>query len=81
MDRRSGFFLIAAIVCAALIPFAEPHRWVPIALSISYVVISAASWADSRTRRRIAADSRRATPRGDHLARVAVGQDTTGSAW
>jgi hypothetical protein len=56
MDRRSAFFLVAAIVCAALIPFAEPHSWVPIALSITYVVISAASWADSRTRQRIAAE-------------------------
>jgi hypothetical protein len=56
MDRRSAFFLVAAIVCAGLIPFAEPHRWVPIALSITYVVISAASWADSRTRHRIAAE-------------------------
>jgi hypothetical protein len=56
MDRRSAFFLLAAVVCAVLIPFAEPHRWVPIALSITYVVISAASWADSRTRRRIAAE-------------------------
>jgi hypothetical protein len=56
MDRRSAFFLVAAIVCAALIPFAEPHRWVAIALAISYVVISAASWADGRTRRRLAAE-------------------------
>jgi hypothetical protein len=56
MDRRSIFFLVAAIVCAALIPFAEPHRWVPIALSITYVAISAAAWADSRTRHRLAAE-------------------------
>ena len=56
MDRRSIFFLVAAIVCAALIPLAEPHRWVPIALSITYVAISAAAWADSRTRRRVAAE-------------------------
>jgi hypothetical protein len=56
MDRRSAFFFVAAIVCAALIPFAEPHRWVPIVLSIVYVVMSVASWADARTRGRVAAD-------------------------
>jgi predicted small integral membrane protein len=53
MDRRAVFFLGAAIVCAALIPLTgEAERWVPIALSIVYFLLSVASWADYRGRRR-----------------------------
>ena len=53
MDRRAVFFLGAAIVCAVLIPIAETEqRWVPISLSIVYVLLSLASWADTRSRRR-----------------------------
>jgi hypothetical protein len=51
MDRRAVFFLIAAIVSAVLIPItAAAERWVPITLSIVYVLLSVASWADSRSR-------------------------------
>jgi hypothetical protein len=53
MDRRALFFLLAAIVSAAMIPITgAEERWVPIALSIVYVLLSAASWADHRSRRR-----------------------------
>ena len=53
MDRRAVFLLVAAIVCAVMIPITGPEeRWVPIALSIVYATLSVASWADSRSRRR-----------------------------
>ena len=53
MDRRGGFFLIAALLGAVLTPIADPeHRWVAIAVTVTYVVFAAASWADARTRRR-----------------------------
>ena len=53
MDRRAVFFLGAAIVCAVLIPITgSEQRWVPISLSIVYVLLSLASWADARSRRR-----------------------------
>ena len=53
MDRRAVFLLGAAVVCVVLIPITEPdNRWVPIALSIVYTLLSLASWADARGRRR-----------------------------
>jgi hypothetical protein len=53
MDRRAIFFLGAAVVCAVLIPLTgSEERWVPIALSIVYFVLSVASWADTHSRRR-----------------------------
>jgi hypothetical protein len=52
MDRRAAFFLLAAAVAAILSPVTEAeHRWVPIGLSIIYVVLAVASWADRRGRR------------------------------
>ena len=52
MDRRAAFFLLAAVVCALLIPVTESaQRWVPIMLVIVYVALSLASWADARSRR------------------------------
>ena len=54
IDRRALFFLGAAVVCAILIPVAESEqRWVPISLSIVYVLLALASWADNRGRRRL----------------------------
>ena len=54
MDRRAVFFLVAAIVCAVLIPITESEqRWVPISLSIVYALLALASWADARGRSRI----------------------------
>jgi len=53
IDRRAIFLLGAALVCAVLIPITEPdNRWVPISLSVVYVLLSLASWADARGRRR-----------------------------
>ena len=51
MDRRAVFFLGAAVVCALLIPVTGgEHRWVPIALSIVYVLLALGSWTDNRSR-------------------------------
>jgi hypothetical protein len=53
MDRRSVFFLGSALVCVALIPLSEPDlRWVPIAVSITYVVLAVLSFLDWRSRAR-----------------------------
>jgi hypothetical protein len=53
MDRRSIFFLCAAVICALLVPVADPNeRWLPVVLSIVYALLSLASWADARTRAR-----------------------------
>ena len=53
MDRRAVFFLGAAVVCAVLIPLTgADERWVPVALSIVYTLLSVASWADHRSRHR-----------------------------
>ena len=53
MDQRAIFFLGAALVCALLIPVTDgEHRWVPIALSVVYVLLAVASWADRRSRTR-----------------------------
>lgn len=51
MDRRAAFFILAAVVSGILIPATEQeHRWVPLALSIVYLVLALASWADRRSR-------------------------------
>jgi hypothetical protein len=61
MDRRAVFFFGAAVVCALLIPVTDGEfRWVPVALSIAYVLLSLASWADTRGRRRVSGRRRRA---------------------
>jgi hypothetical protein len=62
MDRRAVFFFAAAVVCALLIPVTEQQqRWVPVALSLLYIVLALASWADRRGR--VRADRESAAPR------------------
>jgi hypothetical protein len=47
MDRRSVFFLVAAVVCWVLIVPAPPDlRWVPAWLGVTYVVLALLSLAD-----------------------------------
>jgi hypothetical protein len=54
MDRRGVFFLIAAVLGAVLTPVADPeHRWVAIAVTVTYVVFAVASFLDARSRKRI----------------------------
>ena len=52
-DRRSAFFLVAAVACAGMIPLSEPDlRWVPEILSATYVVLASLSFLDYESRRR-----------------------------
>jgi hypothetical protein len=53
MDRRAAFFLLAAALCAVMIPIAEADvRWVPELTAVTYVVLALASFLDFRSRRR-----------------------------
>jgi hypothetical protein len=53
IDRRSVFFAIAAVVCAALVPLSEPDlRWVPEAVAVTYVVFAILSALDAWSRAR-----------------------------
>ncbi|HEX8802886.1 MAG TPA: hypothetical protein VF743_01795 [Acidimicrobiales bacterium] len=49
-DRRAVFFLVAALLCAALVPVDEEHAWVSGTLAALYVVLALASWLDARSR-------------------------------
>jgi hypothetical protein len=50
-DRRAAFFLLAALVCAALTPLADTdHRFVAGGLAALYLVLAVASWLDARGR-------------------------------
>jgi hypothetical protein len=52
MDRRAVFFAGAALVCALLIPVTEgDYRWVPVSLTVVYLLLALGSWADRRSRR------------------------------
>jgi hypothetical protein len=51
MDRRAIFFAASAIVCAVLIaPTDSELRWVPISMSIAYVVLALLSLLDAYSR-------------------------------
>ena len=53
-DRRAAFFLFAALLGALLIPIADPqHRWVAVAVTITYTLLAAASALDKRTRDKV----------------------------
>lgn len=52
VDRRAVFFLVAALVCALLVPVAGRYAWVAAAVAGVYVVLAASSWLDHRSRRR-----------------------------
>ena len=53
IDRRSRFFAGAALVCVVLIPLSDASlRWVPIIVSIIYVVLAVLSFLDWRSRAR-----------------------------
>ncbi|MGH9275488.1 MAG: hypothetical protein ACRDZU_12650 [Acidimicrobiales bacterium] len=52
MDKRAQFFLLAAAVCAVLVPVAEDRfRNLTVAVAATYLVLAAASWLDHRGRR------------------------------
>jgi hypothetical protein len=51
MDKRAQFFLIAAAVCAVLVPLADDRfRNLTIAVAVTYFLLAAASWLDHRGR-------------------------------
>jgi hypothetical protein len=53
MDRRAPFFLVAAAMGFALTPVADPqHRWVAIAVGVTYVVLAVLSALDSWSKNR-----------------------------
>jgi len=54
MDRRAIFFLVSSLLGAILTPIADPeHRWVAIAVCITYLVLAIASALDKRNRDRV----------------------------
>ena len=50
-DKRAQFFLLAAIVCTALVPLAD-HRFrnLTVGVAVTYVVLALASYLDHRSR-------------------------------
>ena len=52
MDRRVGFFLIAA-VASGLMTFVAPddYRYIAIGVSVTYVVLAVLAWLDLVSRR------------------------------
>lgn len=52
MDRRAGFFLVAAVLCFVLTPLADPaHRSIAIITGVVYVVLAALSALDRMSRK------------------------------
>ncbi len=53
MDRRALFFCIFALVAALLVPVTDKSlQYVPEIVSVTYVVLAAASYLNWRTTRR-----------------------------
>ena len=54
MDRRAGFFLIAAVACFVLTPVADPgHRMIAVITGVVYVVLALLSALDRASRNRM----------------------------
>jgi len=54
MDRRVTFFLLAAVAGFVLAPVVdEKHRWVAIAVGVTYVLLALGAYLDRRTRDRL----------------------------
>ena len=52
-DRRSVFFLGAAVAAALMVPLSEHDlRWVPEVVAVTYVVLAVLSFLDFESRRR-----------------------------
>ena len=52
-DRRAIVFIFFAVVCAALVPLADPeHRWVAWVTAVAYVVLAILSALDHWSRSR-----------------------------
>jgi flagellar biosynthesis protein FliQ len=53
MDQRALFFIVAAVLAALILPVTdESLQYVPKIVSVTYVVLAAASYLDWRTSRR-----------------------------
>lgn len=53
MDRRAVFFVVAALICVALIPLgADKYRRVAEIVAAAYLVLAALSFLDARSRGR-----------------------------
>ena len=53
MDRRAAFFLVAALLCFALVPVGlEEHRTVAVVVGSVYLLLAVLSMLDARGRRR-----------------------------
>jgi hypothetical protein len=51
-DKRAQFFLLAAVVCALLVPVAHDRfRSLTIGVAVTYVLLAGASWLDHNSRR------------------------------
>jgi hypothetical protein len=50
-DKRAQFFLLAALMCLALVPLADhAYKQVTLGVSITYLVLALASYLDFRGR-------------------------------
>ena len=51
-DKRAQFFLLAAVVCLALVPLAaDDFKRITLGVSVTYAVLALASFLDHRGRR------------------------------
>jgi hypothetical protein len=51
-DKRAQFFLLAALVCLALVPVAaDDFKRITLGVSVTYAVLALASFLDHRSRR------------------------------
>jgi hypothetical protein len=56
-DRRAQFFLLAALVCVALIPLADDQfRALTLGVAVTYLLLALASYLDFRSRKRSDSD-------------------------
>jgi hypothetical protein len=54
VNRRVGFFLVAALLCFALIPVLDAKfHWVPVAIGVIYLVLALLATLDLIGRRRL----------------------------
>jgi heme A synthase len=54
MDRRVSFFLLASAIGFVLTPVVDAqHRWVAIAVGVTYLLLALAAFLDRRTRDRL----------------------------
>jgi hypothetical protein len=50
-DKRAQFFVLAALVCAALVPLADAEfRKITVGVAVTYLLLALASFLDHRSR-------------------------------